>query len=72
MSFTSEPIFVPRSPGAREGEGFLLTVVYRHDENRSDLLILDAENVEDKPLATVKLPHRVPYGFHGNWGQGIA
>ena len=71
-NFTSEPIFVPRSPGAREGEGFLLTVVYRHDENRSDLLILDAENVEDKPLATVKLPHRVPYGFHGNWGQGIA
>ena len=65
--FTSEPIFVPRSPQSPEGEGFLLAVVYRHEENRSDLLILDAENVEDKPLATLKLPHRVPYGFHGNW-----
>ncbi len=70
-SFTSEPVFVPRSPQAPEGEGFLLAVVYRKEENRSDLLILDAENIEDKPLATVKLPHRVPYGFHGNWGQGI-
>jgi len=69
--FTSEPIFVPRSPQSPEGEGFLLAVVYRHEENRSDLLILDAENVEDKPLATLKLPHRVPYGFHGNWGQGL-
>ncbi len=69
--FTSEPVFVPRSLQAREGVGFLLTVVYRHEENRSALLILDAENIEDKPLATVKLPHRVPYGFHGNWGQGV-
>jgi carotenoid cleavage dioxygenase-like enzyme len=70
-SFTSEPVFIPRSTQSPEGEGFLLAVVYRQEENRSDLLILDAENVESKPLATVKLPHRVPYGFHGNWGQGI-
>lgn len=70
-SFTSEPLFVPRALQASEGEGFLLAVVYRHEEQRSDLLILDAENVENKPLATVKLPHRVPYGFHGNWGQGL-
>jgi carotenoid cleavage dioxygenase len=70
-SFTSEPVFVPRSPTAREGEGFLLAVVYRQQENRSDLLILDAENIEGKPLAVVKLPHRIPYGFHGNWGQGL-
>jgi len=70
-SFTSEPVFVPRTPHAPEGEGFLLSVVYRQEENRSDLLVLDAENIEDKPLAAVKLPHRVPYGFHGNWRQGV-
>ncbi len=71
QSFTSESIFVPRSPRAAEGEGFLLALVYRHEERRSDLLILDAENIADKPLATIKLPHRVPYGFHGNWGAGL-
>ncbi len=70
-AFTSEAVFVPRSPQAHEGEGFLLAVVYQQEEGRSDLLILDAKNVESKPLATVKLPHRVPYGFHGNWGQGL-
>ena len=70
-NFTSEPVFVPRSSTAPEGEGFLLAVVYRQEEQRSDLLILDAENVEGEPLATVQLPHRVPYGFHGNWGQGL-
>ena len=66
-SLTGEPIFVPRSDDAPEGQGFLLSVVYRAEEDRSDLLILDAENVEREPLATVHLPHRVPGGFHGNW-----
>jgi carotenoid cleavage dioxygenase len=69
--FPSEPIFVPCSPDAKEGEGFLLTVVYRQSENRSDLVILDAENIEKAPLAVAKLPHRVPYGFHGNWASGL-
>ena len=64
---TSEPVFVARSEKADEGDGFLLAVVYRAAENRSDLLVLDAQNVEKGPLATAKLPRRVPFGFHGCW-----
>jgi carotenoid cleavage dioxygenase-like enzyme len=66
-SYTGEPVFVPSRPGAPEGEGVLLATVYREDERSSDLLVLDAENVEKDPLATIKLPTRVPFGFHGNW-----
>jgi carotenoid cleavage dioxygenase-like enzyme len=66
-----EPIFVPRAADAAEGNGFLLSIVYRGAETRSDLVILDAQNVEAKPLATVQLPHRVPFGFHGNWAAGV-
>ncbi len=62
-----EPVFVPRTPTAPEGQGYLLALAYRGEENRSDLLILDAENLDREPLAVVKLPHRVPAGFHGNW-----
>jgi len=62
-----EPLFVPRAPDAPEGDGFLLVLVYREDERRSDLVVLDAQNVAAEPLATVRLPHRVPFGFHGNW-----
>ena len=62
-----EPVFVPRSPDAEQGDGFLLVLAYRGDEHRSDLLVLDAKNVEDDPLATVEVPLRVPDGFHGNW-----
>jgi carotenoid cleavage dioxygenase len=66
-----EPIFVPRRPDAAEGDGFLLVVVYRGAERRSDLVVLDAQNVDRAPLATVKLSHRVPFGFHGNWAPGV-
>jgi carotenoid cleavage dioxygenase len=66
-----EPIFVPRAPGAEEGDGWLLSVVYRGAERRSDLLVLDARNVERAPIATVQLSHRVPFGFHGNWAPGV-
>lgn len=66
-SFPLEPIFVPRSPHAPEGDGFLLSYVYRETINRSDLVILDAQHVDDEPLAIIQLPHRVPFGFHGCW-----
>jgi carotenoid cleavage dioxygenase len=62
-----EPIFVPRRPDAPEGDGFLLVIVFRGEERRSDLLVLDAQNIDAQPLATVHLPHRIPAGFHGNW-----
>jgi carotenoid cleavage dioxygenase len=66
-----EPIFVARRAEAEEGDGFLLVVVYRGEQKRSDLLVLDARNVAQPPLATVMLSHRVPFGFHGNWAAGI-
>src|SRR5262249_25573903 len=66
-SYTGEPVFVASRRGAPEGEGVLLATVYREDERRSDLLVLDAENVEKDPLATIQLQTRVPFGFHGNW-----
>lgn len=62
-----EPIFVPRTPDSEEGDGFVLAIIFRPSENRSDMIVLDAQNVEREPLATIQLPHRIPYGFHGNW-----
>jgi carotenoid cleavage dioxygenase-like enzyme len=66
-SFVMEPVVAPRGPDAAEAEGYLLTLVYRAQENRSDLVVLDARNIEAGPVATAKLPVRVPFGFHGNW-----
>ena len=62
-----EPLFVPRTAGAAEDDGYVICLAYDRAENRSDFLVLDARNIAGEPIATVRIPHRVPYGFHGNW-----
>ncbi len=42
-------------------------VVNRRAENRSDLVILDAQRMDEGPIATIKIPVRLKYGIHGNW-----
>ncbi len=66
-SAPEEPLFVPRGPGAAEGDGWLLTMVGRRAENRTDLVILDARQLSRGPLAIVKFPCRLHEGFHGTW-----
>ena len=63
----SEAVFVPRREDGPEGEGYLMLNVYKFNEDRSDYVILDAENLSSGPLATIALPHRVPFTPHGNW-----
>jgi carotenoid cleavage dioxygenase len=67
----SEPVFVPRYEDAPEGDGWLLTVAFRGEERRSDLLVFDTDGIDRGPVATVHLSHRVPFGFHGNWANGV-
>lgn len=64
---TQEAIFIPRSKNAAEGEGYLLSVINHFEEMRSDLVILDAQNLEAGPIATARMPVRLRYAFHGNW-----
>jgi carotenoid cleavage dioxygenase len=65
-----EPLFVPRSADAPEGDGFILTVVDRFVDKRTDLLILDGNDVSRPAIATVKLPFALPMAFHGSWMAG--
>lgn len=64
-----EPVFVPRSPDAPEGDGWLVALVYRAAEDRTDFVVFDAQNVKAGPVGTARMPRRVPFGFHGNWRQ---
>jgi carotenoid cleavage dioxygenase len=64
----AECCFAPKSPTSREGEGYLMGLATRNDQNgRSDLVILDAERLEEGPVATVMLPMRAPGQVHGWW-----
>jgi carotenoid cleavage oxygenase len=60
-----EFVFHPSAPDAPEDDGVLMGYVYDRAADRSELAILDAETLQD--IAAIKVPHRVPSGFHGNW-----
>ena len=62
-----EPVFVRAHDGRGEDEGWVLSVVYDATRDASDLVILDATSFAGPPVATVHLPARVPFGFHGSW-----
>jgi carotenoid cleavage dioxygenase-like enzyme len=66
-SGVQEPVFAPRKSNSPDGDGYLLALVNRMAENRSDLVILEAQNVQAGPVAIIKLPHRVRRTFHGMW-----
>jgi carotenoid cleavage dioxygenase-like enzyme len=63
----SEAVFVPAAGGTSEDDGYLLSYVYDPAEDKSELVILDASNIANDPVARVHLPARVPAGFHGSW-----
>ena len=62
-----EPVFVPKHAEAAEDEGWVMAYAYDQRENKSDVVVLDAQDFSAGPIARVQLPDRVPFGFHGNW-----
>jgi carotenoid cleavage dioxygenase-like enzyme len=67
-----EPCFVPRSPGAPEGDGYVLAVLSCHGAEvpHSRLIILDTQDITTGPVAWVALPFRLHSAVHGNWVSG--
>jgi carotenoid cleavage dioxygenase len=64
---TSEPIFVPASDKAGDGEGWILSFVYDKADRSTQFTVLDAADMTADPVATIEIPQRVPHGFHGSW-----
>lgn len=62
-----EFVFVPAGADADEDEGWLVGFVIAAADDATEFAILDARAFEAAPIATVRLPHRIPPGFHGNW-----
>ena len=62
-----EPVFVPAEGASAEDDGYLISFAYDPTIDKSELVIVDASNVEADAVARVHLPTRVPYGFHGSW-----
>ena len=65
--YGSEAPFAARPGAVAEDDGYVLTFVTDTRDWSSRVLVFDAAHIADGPVAQVKLPHRVPAGFHSTW-----
>ena len=71
--FGSEAAFAPKRGVTRDGEeddGYVITLVTDSKDWTSSCLIFDAKDIGPGPIATVRLPQRIPAGFHAGWARG--
>jgi len=66
----SEAPFAPRPGASGEDDGYLVSYVYDEREGHSEVEVLAAADVSAGPLCRIKLPVRVPIGFHATWVPG--
>ncbi|MEM9535900.1 MAG: carotenoid oxygenase family protein [Cyanobacteria bacterium P01_E01_bin.45] len=62
-----DPVFVPRPNGVAEDDGWLLLLIFDADRDRTDIVILDARDMNGQPEAILHLKHHIPYGLHGTF-----
>ncbi|KAF2305435.1 hypothetical protein GH714_005267 [Hevea brasiliensis] len=64
--YGGEPFFLSRDANSEaDDDGYILAFVHDEKNWKSELQIVNAMNLQLE--ATVKLPSRVPYGFHGTF-----
>ena len=62
-----EVVFAPRLSSSDECDGYVMSLVTDKTERETALVIFDAMNISDGPIAKAKLPFRIPNGFHCNF-----
>jgi all-trans-8'-apo-beta-carotenal 15,15'-oxygenase len=79
-TFVGEPVFIPRvgMPGSSpdgmdrqqattEDDGWVITMIYDAEHHRTDIVLLDARDLNKGPVARMHLKHHIPHGFHGSF-----
>jgi len=62
-----EPIFVPRSKNAVEGDGYVIALLNHLHGDDTELVVLDSLQMAAGPVARIKIPFRLRMSLHGNW-----
>lgn len=72
--FGSEAVFAPRvgaTAETAEDDGYVVNLVTDARDWTSYFQVFDASDFEQGPIARVRLPQRVPVGFHAVWRAGV-
>jgi all-trans-8'-apo-beta-carotenal 15,15'-oxygenase len=65
--FAGECVPVRKRGATSDGAAWILTVVLDAEKRRSELRILDGEDLTAPPVARAFVPHMIPFGFHGSF-----
>ena len=65
--FAEEPVFVPNPEVEAEDSGWLLGLMYDHQQSRSCLAVLDAADIAAGPICRLWFTHHLAHGLHGSW-----
>ena len=63
----SEPWFAPADNPRSEDHGYVVTFVWNDSSGEQQLQVFDALDLNQGPIARVRIPHRMPSGFHACW-----
>lgn len=63
--YLTESIYAPDK--FAPDQGWILSVVFDGNQDQSTLHIYNADKLDSDPVCVLKLPHIVPFGFHGTW-----
>ncbi len=66
--YGGETVFAPRvGAGAADDDGYVLTFVTDAATGDSEVIVVDARRVGDEPVCRIRIPQRVPIGYHSWW-----
>ncbi len=65
--FGGEAVFAPATGAKAEDDGYVITFVWDENTGTSECVVIDARRFEESPVARIRIPHRVPFGFHAGW-----
>ncbi len=67
--YGSETPFAPKVGAQKEDEGYLVSFITDMKENRSECIVVDAQEIEAGPVCRIILPHRISSGTHATWAS---
>ena len=65
--FGAESPCAPRDGSTGEADGYLVSFVNDLADDRAEIIVLAADDIAAGPVARIRLPMRVPAGFHATW-----
>ena len=66
----SEAPFAPADGWKNEDDGYLVGFMWDDQAKASFVTVFDARDISIGPVARIRLPQRVPNGFHATWVSG--